>query len=121
VLGGAVSVTVAVAHSLLDASGRPETNVIEVTDWTDVTAGATCEENTVLETATLTSAVAATRRHLKMAIVVDRSSERLMILMSVEVGLKKGKRRSRRVSRYLSIKAGVCLWGGPCGSEVNAK
>lgn len=79
VLGGPTSVTVVVAHLLLDGSSEGETNVTEVTSSIDVTTdGATSEEIAVLERATVKSAVAA-KRDLKRAIAVVRGRKRVLL------------------------------------------
>jgi len=52
---------------VLDEVGTGSTKVTEVTSWTDVTTEPTFEEKSVLERATLKSAVAA-RKFLKIAI-----------------------------------------------------
>jgi len=54
---------------VLDEVGTGSTNVIEVTSWMDVTTEPTFEEKSVLERATLKSAVAA-RKFLKISIAV---------------------------------------------------
>lgn len=60
------------SHVLLCASAKPETKVTDVMRWIDVTAGAAPEDNAVLATATLMSAVAARTRDLSIAIAVSR-------------------------------------------------
>ena len=54
---------------MLDEVGAGSTNVTEVTSWMDVTTDPAFEEKSVLERATLKSAVAA-RRFLKIVIAV---------------------------------------------------
>lgn len=72
VVRGPTSVTVVVAHLLLDCSDEGETNMTEATNSIDVTTdGDTSEKTAVLERVTLKSAVAATR-DLKMTIAVVR-------------------------------------------------
>lgn len=69
ILVGTPSVAVVTSHALLDAAeGGAVMYVTDVTNWTDVTTGATSEEKTVLETATLMMTITATRKNLEIAI-----------------------------------------------------